>query len=285
MIASGADRQAQGLAMVALPDSGLLVPEHARRPEPLPTALDLFAGAGGMSLGFHQAGIDVVGAVEIDVWAAMTYLTNLARYGQCTIHFENEKRKSAFSRALDEESERMTKKAAAQAVTLHPLMGSGYIAHHPDLRGCRHFWLWDARTLRGAQILEALAIDKGEIDCVAGGPPCQGFSTAGKRDVMDPRNSLVFEFARLVLEIGPKSFCMENVPGMLSMRTPDGIPVADAFASILHEGGWSHYEAVKRMLAAGATTAAFRGGLKNATKGTRASTPKARPEAAQQTLF
>lgn len=53
------------------------------------------------------------------------------------------------------------------------------------------------------------------IDLVFGGPPCQGFSTIGKRQLDDVRNSLVFEFCRLVKELQPRYFVMENVPGLL----------------------------------------------------------------------
>jgi DNA (cytosine-5)-methyltransferase 1 len=53
-----------------------------------------------------------------------------------------------------------------------------------------------------------------EIDLIAGGPPCQGFSLMGKRLVDDPRNRLVFHFFRLVKELRPRYFLMENVPGM-----------------------------------------------------------------------
>lgn len=53
------------------------------------------------------------------------------------------------------------------------------------------------------------------IDAIFGGPPCQGYSTMGKRLVDDPRNQLVFHFLRLVAEVRPRYFVMENVPGML----------------------------------------------------------------------
>lgn len=56
----------------------------------------------------------------------------------------------------------------------------------------------------------------GKVDVVVGGPPCQGFSTIGKRLVKDPRNELVFEFIRFVQLIQPKVFLMENVRGLLS---------------------------------------------------------------------
>lgn len=53
-----------------------------------------------------------------------------------------------------------------------------------------------------------------EIALVAGGPPCQGFSLAGKKDSEDPLNDLVLEFARIVGEVRPMAFLMENVPGI-----------------------------------------------------------------------
>jgi DNA (cytosine-5)-methyltransferase 1 len=56
----------------------------------------------------------------------------------------------------------------------------------------------------------------GRIDLVAGGPPCQGFSFIGKRLVDDERNRLVFHFFRLIEELQPRYFLMENVPGMAS---------------------------------------------------------------------
>ena len=54
----------------------------------------------------------------------------------------------------------------------------------------------------------------GQIDLVFGGPPCQGFSLMGKRLLNDDRNNLVFHFHRLVTELNPRYFVMENVPGM-----------------------------------------------------------------------
>ena len=52
------------------------------------------------------------------------------------------------------------------------------------------------------------------IDVLTGGPPCQGYSYMGRRALDDPRNQLVFEYARIVLEIRPKYFIFENVPGI-----------------------------------------------------------------------
>ncbi|BAZ79705.1 DNA cytosine methyltransferase [Sphaerospermopsis kisseleviana CS-549] len=61
------------------------------------------------------------------------------------------------------------------------------------------------------------ALQPQEVDLVTGGPPCQPFSTAGKRgSVMDPRGSLFMEFIRIVKEVKPRFFLMENVKGLLS---------------------------------------------------------------------
>ena len=65
------------------------------------------------------------------------------------------------------------------------------------------------------------------VDVVSGGPPCQGFSMAGRRDTKDPRNSLFMEFVRIVDGLKPKYIIMENVRGILSMKNAGGEPVID----------------------------------------------------------
>ncbi len=76
----------------------------------------------------------------------------------------------------------------------------------------------DISEISSQDLLKAIA-DKGfktDIDLIAGGPPCQGFSHMGKRQLDDPRNKLVFEYVRIVLEIQPKYFIFENVPGIIT---------------------------------------------------------------------
>lgn len=137
--------------------------EAARRP----VAIDLFSGAGGLSLGLEQAGFDVLAAVDADPVHALAYGHN---FPATTVLCDDVARLGAADLG-----------AAAR---------SGAAA------------LGRAWT--------------GEVDCLAGGPSCQGFSVIGARDPSDPRNSLVFEFARIVSEIQPRYFVLENVPGLLS---------------------------------------------------------------------
>lgn len=72
----------------------------------------------------------------------------------------------------------------------------------------------DVRSIDAARIRSSLRWPKREIALVAGGPPCQGFSVAGRKDAGDPLNFLVLEFARVVLDVKPLAFLMENVPGI-----------------------------------------------------------------------
>jgi DNA (cytosine-5)-methyltransferase 1 len=62
------------------------------------------------------------------------------------------------------------------------------------------------------------ALDKAPIDFVFGGPPCQGYSQIGTRDIDDPRNVLYGQFVRMLRELQPRVFVMENVPNMLLLR-------------------------------------------------------------------
>jgi len=73
----------------------------------------------------------------------------------------------------------------------------------------------DIAKLTGAECMRLAGVKSGELDVFDGSPPCQGFSTAGKRKFDDPRNSLFKEYARLIRELQPRVFIMENVTGMV----------------------------------------------------------------------
>jgi DNA (cytosine-5)-methyltransferase 1 len=125
------------------------------------TAIDLFSGCGGLSLGLKYAGFTVLAAVEIDSKARETYALN---------HPEV------------------------------PLVGT------------------DIRKVSGAQLLRSCNLKRGQLDLLAGCPPCQGFSTLRARNghaaAPDARNDLIDEFARLAITLRPKMVMMENVPAL-----------------------------------------------------------------------
>jgi len=76
-------------------------------------------------------------------------------------------------------------------------------------------WQRDIKTVTAQEILEFCKIEKGDLDVLDGSPPCQGFSTAGKRQVRDERNDLFKEYVKLIDGLQPKVFVMENVSGMI----------------------------------------------------------------------
>jgi DNA (cytosine-5)-methyltransferase 1 len=87
-------------------------------------------------------------------------------------------------------------------------------ANRPGL----HLFGDDIRQLTAQTVADMTGIAIGELDLLAGGPPCQSFSTAGRRRGLDDpsKGPLVFEFVRLVSELRPRAFLMENVKGLQS---------------------------------------------------------------------
>jgi len=75
-------------------------------------------------------------------------------------------------------------------------------------------WQKDIKEIKSNDILKFCNIEKGKLDVFDGSPPCQGFSTAGKRELKDERNDLFKEYVRLLKGLKPKVFVMENVSGM-----------------------------------------------------------------------
>lgn len=92
-----------------------------------------------------------------------------------------------------------------------------------------------------------------DIDLVIGGPSCQGFSRAGRRDKSDPRNMLFGEYVRIINDIRPKYIILENVEGFMDMQFvgykgltgieyPDGSVTPDLLRSELNEIGYKTLE-------------------------------------------
>lgn len=87
---------------------------------------------------------------------------------------------------------------------------------YPSIQG-------DIRRISSEKLLEAAEMRVGEPFLICGGPPCQPFSTAGKRlGINDPRGSLFLDFVRMIDEIRPRFFIMENVKGLMSALLKDG---------------------------------------------------------------
>jgi DNA (cytosine-5)-methyltransferase 1 len=132
-----------------------------------PIAIDLFAGAGGLSSGLQQASFDIVLANEIS-----------------------------------------------------PVYSETLKSNHIDTEIITD----DIRSLKPIKIRKSLGIGKGELDLLAGGPPCQGFSiNAPIRSDDDHRNHLFNNFLLFVKEFEPKVVLIENVPGIVSYSSGDTV--------------------------------------------------------------
>ncbi|MGQ4493944.1 DNA cytosine methyltransferase [Dermabacteraceae bacterium P13095] len=82
----------------------------------------------------------------------------------------------------------------------------------------------DIRNISAVEVRKNLGLDKGDLDLLAGGPPCQGFSiNAPTRSKTDDRNHLFLEFIRFATEFLPKAILIENVPGMISLANGETV--------------------------------------------------------------
>lgn len=126
-----------------------------------PKAIDLFSGAGGITLGLGNAGFDVVFCSDHNPACELTHRRNFP--------------------------------------------------HIPFMRT-------DIERLSGQQIMDAVGIGPGELDLLIGGPPCQGFSIIGQREVWDPRNGLFKQFLRIAAELRSRVVIIENVSGLATLN-------------------------------------------------------------------
>lgn len=95
----------------------------------------------------------------------------------------------------------------------------------------------DIKDITDAEIDEVLK-EHPNIDLFAGGPPCQGFSLAGKRDVEDQRNTLFQYYLRIADKVRPKVILMENVRLLTSMKNPEGKLVKDEIIKTFDKIGY-----------------------------------------------
>lgn len=100
------------------------------------------------------------------------------------------------------------------AIEIDPKAVETYKLNHPEVPVTEG----DIRTIEANELMERLGVKAGEVDLIAGCPPCQGFSKIGRRNKAicenDSRNELIDDFSRLVLALQPKSVMMENVPSL-----------------------------------------------------------------------
>lgn len=184
--------------------------------------IELFAGCGGMGLGMDAAGFELFFANELSPMAGETFAYNLLK--ENLEQLANEKKapsktlwiKSAYEKTnlndrLRENPFEAKKSQLSDLDSSVDIKGKLLIGDIDDLLN----WLIDNPAI-SKQI-----IDK-EITLVSGGPPCQSFSLAGKREKNNAKNLLPLSFAKFSGLVRPKFVLLENVKGITSAFTEDG---------------------------------------------------------------
>lgn len=119
----------------------------------------------------------------------------------------------------------------AAAVDIDKINVETHLKNFPECRA----WCADLSCTSAEQVRCETGIGSLSIDAVFAGPPCQGFSLIGKRLREDPRNLLLYELARLVAELSPRYFVVENVEGILLGKAKE---MLDSFVLRVETSGY-----------------------------------------------
>lgn len=171
-------------------------------------AIDLFAGAGGMSLGFELAGVHVVAAVEYCSKAMKTHEHN---FPDCINYNDDICNVKTSSVLADLEQKGITKDDIDLVIGGPPCPGFSNIGRSKIISLLRNKdWKWKGR------------------------PPKEW----RHQFIQDPRNKLFLEFVRFVKDFQPKGYVMENVTGMLSSKNSEGVVITDLIKDAFKDIGY-----------------------------------------------
>lgn len=176
---------------------------------------DFFAGCGGFSLGLIQAGLKCVSAVEWNDDAAWTYWHNLCYKGWSHLWIDPDNT-NLISKV---------KKRWKEAETSNFLFQNGIPDNWLEVEEpmpCSNLFLMDITKLEPEDWMEIIGVKSGDIKIFVGGPPCQGFSTSGRREFGDERNKLALRMIYYAKVCQPDYVLIENVPGLLSLGREKG---------------------------------------------------------------
>jgi DNA (cytosine-5)-methyltransferase 1 len=173
--------------------------------------LSLFAGAGGLDMGLEQAGFTTVVANELEPHACQTLIENqkLATLSpaEFAAWFNVQLKQKCYS-SIGHDDLIVLKCRLKSFVGKHNLLQSAKIIPA------------DVRSVRSEEFAEAARVKPGQLALIAGGPPCQPFSRAGKRESVDVSEGQLFrEFVRIVNDLRPRWFLFENVKGLVLTKT------------------------------------------------------------------
>ena len=173
--------------------------------------IDLFAGAGGLSEGFMQAGFSPIAHVEMNPYAAKTIETRtgyfyLKEQGKINIYYDYLKGSISREKFLEYIPERLLQSVICETMS-------------------------DETLPRLFERIDKSMKEQGisHVDVIIGGPPCQAYSLVGRAQSShmltpmeeDPRNELYKMYTRFLTKYQPRMFVFENVAGLLTARGGD----------------------------------------------------------------
>jgi len=121
-----------------------------------------------------------------------------------------------------------------------------HLAGQAQIPPVRALFIKDIFDVSGWDLMDAAGVET--VDLIVGSPPCQSFSKCNMRKKKgDLRDFLLFEFGRLILEIHPGTFIMENVPQIAKAKLPDGRNIIKTFNEMTNDMNWDLYYEVQEM--------------------------------------
>lgn len=183
------------------------------------THIELFAGCGGLSLGLKSEGFELTFANELSPMAGETFAYNILNEDLRKVAKENSEAQKTKWLSSGYDPKELLARLNENPIKADPNKPKIYDEKPQYIEDIKGKLLIGSVIDLNEHLIKNSKLKKQikdlNVDLVSGGPPCQGFSMAGLREVDDIKNSLPFQFSQFVKSTKPKIAVLENVTGIL----------------------------------------------------------------------